>query len=334
LASAVSEVVLDRRRLGTVERLLGAGGQARVYAIPMLKLPDASGPFVYKEYKTDGISAHGLRSLVAKRARLDLPSRDRLDRLAVWPLRVVEEHGAVRGVVLRLIPDSFFQERLLPGTGTVSRDPCEVQNLFLDPALAARLGMPLPTPAQRLTICRDFAAAVHFVHRLGLVVGDLNARNALFRLGQRPNVVLLDCDAVRVRGSAPVVPQLHAPDWDPPEGKLPQTQQTDQYKFGLFVLRCLAPGRLGSVSRDPARADAALDVEGRRLLRDALWGRPEERPTIQEWGRYFSARTEGRPTKSVPRHAEASPVAVPPQTVPVVAGGRRRDAAGVWRPVP
>src|SRR5262249_44959465 len=202
---------------------LGRGGQARVYLMPGLFLPDAPGPLVFKEYRNRSTPPHGLRSLVAVRNRLDAATRTRLDALTCWPLRVVEDNGVVRGVVLRLIPPSFIQERILPGTGARKHDPRDVQNLIVEPGMARRLGMPCPTPQQRLTICRDFAAAVHLVHRLGLVVGDINPRNTLYRVPDRPSIMLLDCDAVRVKGSMSVVPHLNPPPWHPPAAHPPLT---------------------------------------------------------------------------------------------------------------
>jgi hypothetical protein len=293
--------------LGPLGAVLGEGGQGKVYLLPNFRLPDALGPFVYKEYKAHGLPAHGLRTLVGKRARLGPASRARLDELAVWPLRVVEDDGAARGVVMQRIPGTFFQERVLPGTGARSRAPREVQNLLIEPARAALVGVPSPTMAQRLMICRDFAAAVNFVHQLGLVVGDLNARNALFRVAQRPNVLLVDCDAMRVRGHAPVVSQLNAPDWDPPEGGNVLTQQTDLYKFGLFVLRCLSPRAMSSVNRDPNWARTVLDPQGMGLLRAGLDGPPSQRPSCHEWLRYLCTRL-GEPPLPSATHSPLVPM--------------------------
>jgi hypothetical protein len=321
---------MPRARLGELGTELGRGGQGRVHLLPQLSLPDAPGPLVYKEYHARSAPPHGLSALVAKRNRLEPAERARLDARACWPLRVVEDGGSVTGVILPLIPDSFRQERVLPGTGRRTKGVREVQHLIVDPAMTRRLGMPCPSPAQRLVICRDLAAAVHLVHRLDLVVGDMNARNALYQLSGRPAVMLLDCDAFRIMGSASVVPQLNAPDWFPPEGPDALNQATDRYKIGLFVLRCLAPGKLSSIDRDPARADAALDVEGRALLRAALSHTPRERTTAQAWGRYFDRRATGRPPLPA-RVPGRIPTVASPQPRP--SGGRRRDAVGQWQPV-
>ena len=319
----MSEVAVPLSLVGPLGPVLGSGGQARVSLAPALALPDAAGPLVYKQYREHSLPPHGLRALVAMRNRLTPEVRAKLDARTCWPVRVVEDGGTVRGVVLPLIPDGFMRERLLP-SGRMARGPVEVQNLMVAPALTRRLGLPCPTPAQRLRLCRDFAAAMHLVHRLDLVIGDINARNALYRLDGPPHVMLVDCDAVRIKGSVSVVAQLNAPDWDPPARGELLTQATDRYKFGLFVLRCLAPGSMISINRDPSRADAALDADGRRMLRAALSADPPRRPTAQEWGRYLDMRL-----RAAPPEAPRRPVAMPPRTK----GARRRDPSGVWRKV-
>lgn len=319
----MTEEVVQAFRLGSLGALLGSGGQGRVFEAPELSLSDAVGPLVYKEYKIELQNATGLRRLVAIRNGLAPADRLRFDQRVAWPLRVVEDSGRVRGVVMPRIPDSYFQERALPGTGRVENGVREVQNLLIPPDRARRVGMPVPTAQERMTICRDFAAALHLVHKHGLVVGDLSARNGLFRLSERPSVMLVDCDAIRVRGNMAPMRQLNSPDWDPPEDVL--TQGSDRYKFGLFVLRCLSSGEQMSTTRDPARADAGLDIEGRRLLRAALSFDHKGRTTAQEWGKYFDSRLTGR-------IAEAAAVRQPhPTSAP--RGWRRDPDTGEWRAV-
>jgi hypothetical protein len=333
--------VIERAQLGGIGDKLGSGGQAHVYLLPDLQLPDAPGPLVYKEYRDGHAPPHGVRGLVAARSKLPSTERARLDTFATWPLAVVQDGSRACGVVLPLIPDSFFQDRVLPGTGTVHHSLREVQNLFIDAELAERLGMPAPSTRQRLLICRDLAAALHFVHRHRMVVGDINAKNAVFRIDQRPAVMLIDCDAIRIAGSAAVVRQLNAPDWDPPEGMV-QSQATDRYKFGLFVLRCLSPGPMASIARDPQRVDHVLDGKARQLLRAALGPAPG-RPTAQTWGRHLDLLLTGAPVRQGPEPTTTQPLAsalqgpagptpthsIPTRSIPA----RRRDPdTGRWVP--
>ena len=319
------EEVVPVARLGRLGELLGAGGQGRVFDAPGLHLPDAPGSLVYKEYKSVPQSGYGLRRLVKIRNGLDPDARGKLDQRTAWPVRVVEDADLVCGVVMPRIPDSYLQKRMLPGTGKIEDGIREVQNLLIPPARALRVGMPVPTPNERFMICRDFAAALHLVHKNGLVVGDLSARNGLYRLDERPSVMLVDCDAIRVRGTMAAMAQLNSPDWDPPERML--TQSSDRYKFGLFVLRCLSTGEQISTTRDPSRADAALNAEGRRLLRDALSPAREGRTTAQAWGVYFDSLLTGR--RSV---AGVQPPTVPAQSRVRDAGGWARDpVSGRWK---
>jgi hypothetical protein len=301
--------------------------------LPALHLGDVTGPLVLKEYRNGHQPPHGLRKLVRVRNSLGPPARRRLDELAAWPVRVVEEGGLVRGVVMPLIPPSFIQERVLPGSGTVNRTPREIQNLLIPHERARVVGMPWPSLHERLEICRDFAAALHFVHRNNLVLGDLNARNALFRLTERPRVMLVDCDSIRIKGNMAVVAQLSAPDWEQPEKLL--TQGSDRYKFGLFVLRCLSSGAQSSTTRDPGRADAALDPAGRALIRAALGDVPDRRPSARDWGLYLQSRLTGADTASLPAvtaalSAQSSPRSSRPNTVST-AGWVRDPATGRWK---
>lgn len=330
----MTEHVLDRAQLGPLGDLLGEGGQAKIFRAPGLSLPDAPGPLVFKQYKQGHTPPHGLHALVARRRGLDPTKLARLDSLAAWPLRIVQEHDTVCGAVLPLIPDSYFQTRVLPGTGKRDRGPREIQNLFVDASLARHVGMPEVTLAQRLQVCRDFASALHLLHGLDLVVGDLNPKNALFRLDGRPSVMLLDCDSIRIKGSMAVVAQLNFPDWAPPEGAV-LSQATDRYKFGLFVLRCLSPGPQASTWRDPRRADAALDEEGQGLLRAALGERPADRPTAQDWGFYLHWRVTGQRV-APPWVAGRAAAAVAPPAQPQhdsTTGWQRDPVTGAWRPV-
>ncbi|GGP44793.1 hypothetical protein [Saccharothrix coeruleofusca] len=314
--------VVGLGEVGPLGELLGEGGQAKVYRAPAAALPDVPGPLVYKQYKAGHAPPHGLAAVVARRLRMDEPTRRRLDRTAAWPVRAVEEAGQVRGVLVPLIPDDYFEDRVKP-SGARARTLREVQHLFIDPARAARLGMPAPTAAERVLVCRDLASAVHLLHRNDLVIGDLNPKNAVFRLTDRPCVMLVDCDSIRIKGAAAVVRQLNAPDWEPPERVL--SQASDRYKFGLFVLRCLSPGPFASIARDPSRLDAVLPGEGPRLLRDALGPTPERRPTAQEWGRYFD---------SVLTEAVAARRAAAPATSGGGTSGWRRDPkTRRWVPV-
>ncbi|GAA2634633.1 hypothetical protein GCM10010399_79120 [Dactylosporangium fulvum] len=285
--------VADLGRLGPA---LGSGGQAVVYDAPALHLQNAPGQLVYKEYKPGKAPRRGdVLSLITLRDQLGPADRDRLDGIATWPLRAVTDGPDLRGVVLPRIPGSFFQPVTTP-SGKRKTWVREVQHLFVDPDRCQRVGMPVPSWEQRLTICRDFAAALDFLHgpAVDVVFGDINAKNELFRLDKEPTVMFVDCDAVRRRGVVTGEPQLNAPDWEPPN-RTSLNRSTDLYKLALFVLRCLTtPGDQASTRTDPAEAAGVLDTTGRALLDAALLGPAAQRPEAADWLHYLS-RLLGRP---------------------------------------
>ena len=275
---AVPVVPSDLGKLGVQ---LGKGGEATVFDLPDLTYPDVRGPLVYKRYQRPHDSPQSLHRVVASRNGLDDVTRAKLDAMTAWPVRVVEENGHAVGIVMPRIPDPYF-DRVVRNSGP-KNSLREVQNLFIDPVRARQLGRPAPTDEQRLRICRDFAGGLAFLHReLKIVVGDINPKNAVFRLDAEPTVLFLDCDAVRPAGVVAKVKQLDAPDWVPPEGG-DLSRATDHYKLGLFILRCLSPGAGSSVNTDPAAAASRLDAQGLAMLRRAVSGTPADRPTAREW---------------------------------------------------
>ena len=120
-----------------------------------------------------------------------------------------------------------------------------------------------------------------------VIVGDINAKNIVFRMRERPTVMIIDCDGMRPMGASSPT-QWNSPDWDPPENADFQNMQTDLYKLRLFILRCLTPGRAGSINRDPRFADGKLDPRGLEMLSMSLSEAPRERPTAKEWHRYLN----------------------------------------------
>ncbi|PPK61729.1 hypothetical protein V5P93_000109 [Actinokineospora auranticolor] len=268
-------------QLGRLGPVLGRGGQAIVYALPDYGLPDVPGGLVFKHHRRVPDSA---ADLVALRAELDQPSRAWLDRITTWPVRVVRRGVDTVGVVVPRIPDSYFDDITLP-SGNRKKAPREVQYLFVEPA---RIGRVLPTATQRLLVCADFADALDFLHVLGIVVGDINHRDALYRLSARPMVMFTGGDEMRPTGSTATTRQIDSPDWDPPEHHDGLSQATDLYKLGLFVLRTLTPGVLTSTKRDPVAAAGVLDAAGLDMLTRALADRPAHRPSAHAWATYLN----------------------------------------------
>jgi hypothetical protein len=282
-----TQVTVPLDQLGALGAELGRGGQASVFSLPHFTLDDAPGQLVYKRYHVTPRSSADLCTIVSLRNTLDPMTQKRLDAVAAWPCRVVMHAGTAVGVVMPRISKGYVDTLQLP-SGKAKQSLREVLNLFAPIERVRRVGRPIPSDVQRLQVCRDFAAALSFLHEeLGVVFGDINAKNELWQLSDSPFVMFLDCDAVRPRGSVAGTRQLNAPDWDPPEGGS-LNRSTDLYKLGLFILRTLSPGDQASARRNSAAASRLLDRMGLDLLARAVGKVPGSRPSAREWTVYLS----------------------------------------------
>ncbi|AEH08889.1 MULTISPECIES: serine/threonine protein kinase [Protofrankia] len=294
-------VAVERQWLGRVD-LLSRGGQAVVYRLPEFGLPEVGVPLVYKEYRSivGRVPAQGLANIIA--LQLALPADQRLwfDTHLAWPLRIVVDSDAdsarakVLGVVMRLIPDAFFQVSPT-ATGRSERRPSEARSLFAGPEQMRALGLPFPDRAQRWWLCLRLAYLVAFLHNQGIVFGDISARNVLYRLRPTPDVLLVDCDAVRKVGNAAVVDQGHTPDFFPPVIHEPQSISSDLFKLGLFIVRILAPGRTVTPESATRAVEDALDRTGMDLVRASLSADPSARPAALAWYRYLRSGAGSHP---------------------------------------
>ncbi|MEZ5141975.1 MAG: hypothetical protein R2726_05565 [Acidimicrobiales bacterium] len=342
-ATAAAPTRLSAVRL-QVGPSVGAGAQGSIHHVTG-DLPAFGFPLIFKRFapKTP-VSGTTLEQLARYRAGLSADEHRALDAFTVWPCAVVEDGGRVIGYLMQEIPDRFLQ--IIEATTGSERIPREIQHLFVADALAVRNLGEAPNRVERLLLARSMAFGLGFLHRQGFVYGDLSYKNAVYTLRPTPQIMLLDCDAVRREGQGAAVAQLNSPGWSPPEGG-PQTKLTDRYKLGLFVLRCLTPG-VNAQNRAPDKAAAVLDAAGLALLQRALGDDPEARPSGGDWVAYLDgvlARTVApdRRDDAAPRPARATvprraPVPNrPAQSVvrggvalrPVVPIGRGSPASGV-----
>jgi len=136
---------------------------------------------------------------------------------------------------------------------------------------------------------------------------------------------------VRRRGQGAAVPQLNSPGWGAPE-KGPQTIESDRYKLGLFILRCLTPG-VNAQNRDPEKAATVLDRDGLQLLRLALGEDPAARPSGKTWVMYLDAHiaaSGGVRSRTQPAAAPAPPPKIARRASSI--GGRRATARAATSP--
>lgn len=282
---------------------LAEGGFGKVYRVPGYHLPGDSSALVYKEFtKSHADQARSADAAVSFRTTLRQADREDLDRCTAWPRAVVEDKGAVIGLLMPLIPDEFFCAQVDPDTGGTIRKPLEMQWLIAsdEQRTAARIDLRPPDKTERLILLGRLVYAIGRLHRHGWVFGDISFKNAVFALDP-PRVLLLDCD-----GAAPLTDrqrkQGHTPFWEPPEcvatagipyGDL-QDKETDVYKLGLAILRCLSPGKGAATSPSPARVAGELDAQGLALVTRAVDISPSKRPTAKELYAYLASTVAPR----------------------------------------
>lgn len=291
---------------------------AQIYRLPGYSIP-GEGPLVYKEYKPDlrrsagPALLPGLLALTDVRSRLSVGDRTELDQRAIWPLVVVTDDGGAAGIVMREIPADFFH-------GSEIR---EIQQLFSADADARARGLPSFDITTRLKLLARLAEAYMLLHRIGIIVGDVNARNVVLSAGRKPRVLVVDTDSTRKMGTPGAFGgQPHTSFWEPPEtlaakrhhdrlvrsgnasaGELSklsgdwkrQTKETDVYKFGLMVVRVLDYGRYRSQNRNPDKARrvllAMLGGTAAQYLDRTLAADPRARPAMEDWYRVLRGRT-------------------------------------------
>lgn len=318
MGRTVSSLRISRSALGRLEQL-GTGGTAVVHRLPDLTLPGHPGrEFVYKEYREKTRKAagpslgSGLENLVRFRGKLPVRQQTSWDDRIIWPVMVVTDAGdEVSGIVMPIIPDRFFQiyQRR---SGQTDRRPREVDALFGDEETMRRVGLPDSGVVTRLRLILGIAEAYGMMHKEGVILGDISARNVVYDPDSvRPAVLVVDVDSARVRGTRSIFSsQPHTPGWEPPEALAAaarskdtslsphesdqlrntwavQSTRTDVYKFGLLVIRILDHGRQRSRNRQPAAAAQILRTHIGRpaatLLERSVDADPAVRPSMREW---------------------------------------------------
>ena len=210
---------------------IGDGGEGTVHdLVPTRGVPAGA---VLKRYQrtVPPDRADQLDTLVALRAQLRLGMAP-----YAWPEATVVDDGQLVGVLMPRAPSEFWVEVTLRSGGR-QRRLREVQYLLFPAEKLARLGIAFAALPERLELLAALAAAVGRLHDLGLVYGDLSARNVLYATDGPIGVFLLDCDGIVEDGARYVV---DSPDWTDPAGPEVAMPATDVYKLGLLAARVLA----------------------------------------------------------------------------------------------
>jgi hypothetical protein len=320
---------LGKQTLGTLSPI-SDGGQGVVFKVTGMQSRARGKPvsLVYKEYKEQtrrSLNVPALESLAAFRDSVAGSTQERLVQRTALPLHLVTGSGGVTGFTMVEVPRQFLH------TMHFQRGPGEtlgeVQHLLQSESLLAARQIKL-TDRLRFEFLLDVAETLDLFHRHDLIVGDLSAKNLLFRLSGKVRCFFLDCDSMLLRGQA-AVPLAETPEWEVPAGEPPGTRQGDLYKFGLLVVRLFA-GDQRIRDATPARlATAQLS----RLAQSSLAKNPAVRPSAADWltplakaighasTRPPQAAPHQRPSQTASTYGFTPPspgLISPPQLVPTV----------------
>jgi hypothetical protein len=179
--------------------------------------------------------AKQLDGLVAAPGKLTPAQRDVLLSSSSWPVaRITAADGSTLGCVIPKAPDRF------KATLTAGRETklsfVEVDWLARGEDRISRIGLPVPTNADRLQAVTTLVALAEILDQLDLVYSDWSYSNAFWSPVHR-QVYVIDIDGCQ-SGKAP---NLHQPNWDDPltASTTPADKYTDRYRVALLAARCL-----------------------------------------------------------------------------------------------
>lgn len=295
--------------LGRLEKI-SSGGFGVVYRVPDHRLPGDPDELAYKEFTRDvSEQARGAQVTVDLWHRLDPAGRAELGSLAAWPRALVEDGGAVCGLLMPLIPRAFFFKVRDPKskTGAKIERPRSFEWLIstADQRRLNEAELPDIDRVDREVLLAKLIYAIGKLHKWGWVYGDVSVNNVVFALDP-PRIRLIDCDA-----AAPLSDggrrQGHTPHWAPPEymtgSQRLQDERSDVYKLALAVVRCLTPGAGVATTSSPRRLAGAFDDAGIRLIEAALHPDRDVRPTAKDLYAHLCQRLQGRTSMPVVHNA-------------------------------
>ena len=293
-------MTVRKSEIGQLNWLAG-GGFGEVYLVPNFFLPNDNTALAYKEFTGSDDqrkqSAKAAALTAEFRTTVSAPERAVLDRHCAWPRELVEDDtGQVIGFLMPLVPEAFFFNHMDVNSGLMENKPRDLQWLFATEKQRreAKLNLREIRESDRLFLMAQLVYAIAWLHHRGWVFGDVSFRNAAFTLNP-PRLMLFDCD-----GAAAVTDlqreQAHTPFWVPPEFAKDTAKQqypeSDVYKLGLAIVRCLKSESAGSKIRasqtkDAKRVVGILDSKGVALVGRALASRAADRPSARELYEYL-----------------------------------------------
>ena len=211
---------------------------------------------------------------------LPAEARAELYRAAAWPLMVIEDHGALAGIVMPDERERFGARYTSPSEVTKTKLMSLEHVLSGDAYLQRRFDVKCDTYL-RAVVAERLATALAVLHRHAIVASDISHKNVLVRLAEPYAVTFIDCDSMTFQGTT-TLKLVETPDWEMPEewGEQATTRAADAYKLGLGIMRLFA--RQQSL-RDLDSAQAHVPTALHHLIRIALSPRPASRPSVGRW---------------------------------------------------
>ncbi len=262
------------------------GGQGRVYR--PARIPSALGaaPIVVKLYRRPppAGAVDVLARMIAWSRTLDREHRDRLHRVAAWPLAIVTAGDRPVGIAMHDVSDRFEVPFVMP-SGRRQRVLLSLEHLLgADDYLQLRgLGIRLDT-TMRTVMAERISGALASLHRHGIVASDIAPNNLLVGFGAPgPTVCFIDCDSMVFHGRQALA-SVETADWQvrPEFREAPCTRAADAYKLGLVVLRLFARSHDARLATPHVRH---VPRELRELLSRSLGADAANRPPAGEWQR-------------------------------------------------
>lgn len=306
------------------------GGQGRVYRSQHAPAGLSDGPVVVKLYRRPPSTraAGALAEMIAWRRALDGDQRRQLDRLAAWPLAIVNGADGPVGIAMHDVSGRFEVPFTMP-SGRRQPVLLSLEHLLgSDDYLELRgLGVRLDT-RMRAAVVERISGALAFLHRRAVIVADIAPNNLLIGFGARgPAACFIDCDSMVFHGRQALAP-VETADWQlPGEFTEPRgTRSADAYKLGLVALRLFARSH---DARALAPHVAHVPRELRELLARSLGADPANRPPAGEWQR--ALRETLARGGLAERYPGPAPAIVRPR--PVASRARPRRDAPPPRPI-
>ncbi len=288
------EYATDIDRAALVE--IGQGAEGRVFEF-------ANDPStVYKEFHLSSQNPPNtlaLNHLINLRSAWTEEERSWIEERTVWPRTAVLDGGRLRGYLMKRIPEAYFRQH---GVRVRPRKViCDWNFLSMRGRYATNANLvstvPHPTTEQVSKLIVDLARTIEILHRHEVIVGDISGRNLIWTDRPSWQVILIDCDGFRIRGSGAVNYGKQTPDWeDPALGQNHTNQQSDIYKLGIAAFRAVWAA---TTDRPPAHLGDAPTPEGAPLRLNSLIHRSTSsasRPSAAEWVEELALGTSAVPT--------------------------------------